>query len=169
MFYNHRKQNQLSIEEQIMVKEIIFMVEEAPEGGYTAQALGYSIFTEADTWDELKEAVQDAVRCHFDENEKPAVLRLHPACGPRRGHAGMRLPRDLSGEELASLLQRYSYEITRQTGSHMRLTTLQEGEHHITIPRHASLRVGTLNAILKDVAQHLGIERDALVNSLLEK
>lgn len=60
-----------------MAKEIIFMVEEAPEGGYTAQALGYSIFTEADTWDELKEAVQDAVRCHFDENEKPTVL-LYP-------------------------------------------------------------------------------------------
>jgi hypothetical protein len=60
-----------------MLKEIIFMVEEAPEGGYTAQALGYAIFTEADTWDELKEAVQDAVRCHFDENEKPTVLRLH--------------------------------------------------------------------------------------------
>jgi hypothetical protein len=60
-----------------MAKEIIFMVEEAPEGGYTAQALGYSIFTEADTWDELKEAVQDAVRCHFDESEKPTVLRLH--------------------------------------------------------------------------------------------
>ena len=54
-----------------MLKEIIFIVKEAPEGGYTAQALGYSIFTEADTWDELREAVQDAVRCHFDENEKP--------------------------------------------------------------------------------------------------
>jgi hypothetical protein len=60
-----------------MLKEIIFVVEEAPEGGYTAQALGYSIFTEADTWDELKEAVQDAVRCHFDDDEKPTVLRLH--------------------------------------------------------------------------------------------
>lgn len=60
-----------------MLKEIIFVVEEAPEGGYTAQALGYSIFTEADTWDELKEAVQDAVRCHFEENEQPALLRLH--------------------------------------------------------------------------------------------
>jgi predicted RNA binding protein YcfA (HicA-like mRNA interferase family) len=81
----------------------------------------------------------------------------------------MRLPRDLSGEELAGLLQRYGYEITRQTGSHMRLTTLQEGEHHITIPRHPSLRVGTLNAILKDVAQHLAIDRDTLVKTLLEK
>jgi hypothetical protein len=60
-----------------MLKEIIFLVEQAPEGGYTAQALGYSIFTEADTWDELKEAVQDAVRCHFEENEKPALVHLH--------------------------------------------------------------------------------------------
>jgi hypothetical protein len=49
-----------------MLDEIIFLVQEAPEGGYTAQAVGHSIFTEADTWDELKEAVQDAVRCHFD-------------------------------------------------------------------------------------------------------
>jgi len=56
--------------------EIIFLVEEAPEGGYTAQALGYSIFTEADTWDELKEMVQDAVRCHFEDNQQPQIVRL---------------------------------------------------------------------------------------------
>jgi hypothetical protein len=60
-----------------MLKEIIFMVEEAPEGGYIAQALGYSIFTEADTWDELKEMVQDAIRCHFEDHEQPALMRLH--------------------------------------------------------------------------------------------
>lgn len=49
------------------MNEIIFLVEEALEGGYTARALGESIFTEADTWEELKVAVQDAVLCHFDE------------------------------------------------------------------------------------------------------
>ena len=81
----------------------------------------------------------------------------------------MRLPRDLGGEELAVLLRRHGYQVTRQTGSHMRLTTLQGGEHHVTIPRHKPLRVGTLNAILKDVAQHLGLEREALPRSLLEK
>ena len=59
-----------------MLKEVIFLVEEAPEGGYVARALGYSIFTEADTWEELKEAVQDAVRCHFEEDERPALLHL---------------------------------------------------------------------------------------------
>lgn len=59
-----------------MLKEVIFLVEEAPEGGYVAQALGYSVFTEADTWEELKEAVQDAVCCHFEEDERPALLHL---------------------------------------------------------------------------------------------
>jgi predicted RNA binding protein YcfA (HicA-like mRNA interferase family) len=80
----------------------------------------------------------------------------------------MKLPRDLGGEDLAALLRQHGYEITRQTGSHLRLTTQQGGEHHITIPRHNSLRIGTLNAILKDVAQHLGIDRDALIKSLLD-
>jgi len=81
----------------------------------------------------------------------------------------MRLPRDLSGDQVAALLRRYGYEVTRQTGSHMRLTTTQEGEHHVTIPRHASLRVGTLSAILGDVAQHLGIPKPALVEALFGK
>jgi predicted RNA binding protein YcfA (HicA-like mRNA interferase family) len=79
----------------------------------------------------------------------------------------MRLPRDLGGERLAVLLRRYGYEVTRQTGSHMRLTTQRGGEHHVTIPRHSPLRVGTLNAILKDVAQHLDMERDELLEALL--
>ncbi len=78
----------------------------------------------------------------------------------------MRLPRDLGGEELAVLLRRYGYEVTRQTGSHMRLTTTLGGEHHITIPRHKPLRVGTLSGILRDVAQHLGISRQELVETL---
>jgi dephospho-CoA kinase len=60
-----------------MDKEIIFLVEEAAEGGYTARALGESIFTEADSLEELKAMIQDAVRSHFDEQEKPPVIRLH--------------------------------------------------------------------------------------------
>ena len=60
-----------------MPSEIIFSVEEAPEGGYTAVALGYSIVTEADTLAELREMVRDAVRCHFEEGEWPPVIRLH--------------------------------------------------------------------------------------------
>ncbi len=58
-------------------KEIIFSVEEAPEGGYTAHALGFSIITEADTWEELKEMVRDAVHCAFEEGNVPPVIRLH--------------------------------------------------------------------------------------------
>ena len=78
----------------------------------------------------------------------------------------MRLPRDLCGKELADLLKRYGYEVTRQTGSHIRLTTTEGGEHHITIPHHKSLRVGTLSAILRDVAEHLGISRQTLQETL---
>ncbi len=59
------------------MNEIIFMVEEAPEGGFTARALGYSIFTEADTLDELKEAAQEAVRAHFENGKQPHIIRLH--------------------------------------------------------------------------------------------
>jgi predicted RNA binding protein YcfA (HicA-like mRNA interferase family) len=63
----------------------------------------------------------------------------------------VRLPRDLSGVQLAHALERYGYRVTRQTGSHLRLT-LAEGEgHHLTIPAHANLRVGTLNSILRAV------------------
>jgi len=58
-------------------EEIIFTVQESPEGGYEARALGHSIFTEADTIEELKAMVQDAVRCHFDETSRPLVIRLH--------------------------------------------------------------------------------------------
>jgi hypothetical protein len=57
--------------------EIIFSVEESPEGGYEARALGYSIFTQADTMDELKRNVREAVHCHFDDGEAPRVVRLH--------------------------------------------------------------------------------------------
>ena len=57
--------------------EIIFAVEESPDGGYEARALGHSIYTQADTLDELKGMVRDALRCHFDEGDRPKVIRLH--------------------------------------------------------------------------------------------
>ncbi len=59
------------------MSELIFLVEEAPEGGYSARALGESIFTEADSVTELHDRVRDAVRCHFEEGQAPRILRLH--------------------------------------------------------------------------------------------
>lgn len=59
------------------MNEIIFQVDEAPEGGYVAQALGHAIFTEAETLDELRSNVRDAVHCHFDEGQGPKLIRLH--------------------------------------------------------------------------------------------
>ena len=80
----------------------------------------------------------------------------------------MRLPRDLSGAELARALGRLGYEVTRQTGSHMRLTRSDGDEHHVTIPDHDPLKVGTLNSILRDVAAHLGLAREELLEKLFE-
>jgi len=75
----------------------------------------------------------------------------------------LKLPRDLAGHQLATLLRRYEYKITRQTGSHMRLTSTFAGsEHHITIPAHDPLKVGTLSGILADVANYLGMTRQKL-------
>ena len=81
----------------------------------------------------------------------------------------MRLPRDLSGNDLANALGQLGYVVTRQTGSHIRLTTSKSGEHHITIPRHDALRVGTMAAILSDVGEHLGMSREELVERLFAR
>lgn len=81
----------------------------------------------------------------------------------------MKLPRDLSGRDLAKRLELLGYSITRQTGSHLRLTTQRGGEHHVTIPVHEALRVGTLAAVLEMVGEHFGIERTALVEQLFGK
>jgi predicted RNA binding protein YcfA (HicA-like mRNA interferase family) len=82
----------------------------------------------------------------------------------------LRLPRDLSGHDLISLLKPYGYRVTRQVGSHVRLESTLRGEaHHITIPAHHSLRLGTLNAILSDAAQYLKIDRSDLLRQLFGK
>ncbi len=81
----------------------------------------------------------------------------------------MKLPRDVSGEELARLLGKYGYKTTRQTGSHLRLTTTLKGrEHHITIPRHSPLKIGTMSGILKDVASYLEFTYQQLVDELFK-
>jgi predicted RNA binding protein YcfA (HicA-like mRNA interferase family) len=81
----------------------------------------------------------------------------------------MRLPRDISGDRLSKTLKILGYSVTRQTGSHMRLTTQERGEHHITVPNHDPLRVGTLAGILDDVAAHFDLSRDDLIDRLFER
>jgi len=80
----------------------------------------------------------------------------------------MKLPRDLSAEDLVQKLKYLGYRVTRQTGSHIRLTSAQKGEHHITIPNHNPLRVGTLSAILTDIGEHFSMTRDECIQKLLE-
>lgn len=74
----------------------------------------------------------------------------------------MKLPRDCSGAELARRLARLGYAASRQTGSHVRLTTREGGEHHVTIPAHDPLKIGTLNSILRIVANHHRLSREDL-------
>ncbi len=79
----------------------------------------------------------------------------------------MKLPRDVSGEELALRLARFGYRLVRQTGSHMRLVSSYRGaEHRLTIPRHGVIRVGTLHQILREIAEYLDLDRDALLRAL---
>jgi len=76
----------------------------------------------------------------------------------------VRTPRDLDGSRLIQRLGKLGYEQTRQSGSHVRLTRQSDdGEQHVTIPLHSPLRVGTLNAILSDVAAQLGVSKDELI------
>lgn len=81
----------------------------------------------------------------------------------------MKLPRDLSGADLAKALGKLGYKVTRRTGSHIRLTTDLPSQHHVTVPAHESLRVGTLSAIIGDVAAHLKLDRDELLRRLFQQ
>jgi len=79
----------------------------------------------------------------------------------------LKLPRDLSGSDLVKLLGRYGYESTRQAGSHIRLESKIRGtQHHVTVPAHKNITIGTLAAILTDVAQYLQMSRSQLERQL---
>jgi len=78
----------------------------------------------------------------------------------------MKLPRNLSGADLAKALKKLGYVVTRQKSSHIRMTAQQNGQHHVTIPDHDPVKVGTLADILKDVADHFGLQRDELLDQL---
>lgn len=78
----------------------------------------------------------------------------------------MKVPRGLSAKDLVKRLKPYGYEVTRQVGSHMRLTTMQKGQHHITIPAHRILTIGKVNAVVWDVVRHFGVPRKEVVNEL---
>lgn len=80
-----------------------------------------------------------------------------------------KLPRDISGRELAKLLNIYKYEIEREKGSHIRLgSTHKQSEHKITIPDHQPIKIGTLNNILNDISDYLKISKQELINELFK-
>ncbi len=81
----------------------------------------------------------------------------------------MRIPRDISGVDLIKKLKPFGYTISRQTGSHIRITTAMKGLHHITIPDHKPLRIGTISTIFLEVAQHFNLSKEELIRQLFEK
>lgn len=78
----------------------------------------------------------------------------------------MKIPRNLSGKDLVKKLEKFGYEATRQVGSHIRLTTHKKGTHHITIPHHKPMKIGTLSAILKDVGAHFNLSKDEVIEEI---
>ena len=79
----------------------------------------------------------------------------------------MKIPRDINCEKLVKLLKKLEYIETRQRGSHLRLTRkYSDGEHHITIPNHDPIKIGTLNSILNDISSHIGITKQQLIEKL---
>jgi predicted RNA binding protein YcfA (HicA-like mRNA interferase family) len=76
---------------------------------------------------------------------------------------------DLSAQELVKALEHLGYEVSRQTGSHIRITTRRNGEHHVTIPAHDPIKVDTLNAILRDIADHADLRREELLEELFSE
>jgi len=80
----------------------------------------------------------------------------------------VKLPKDLSSDDLIKSLSALGYQITHQTGSHIRLTTQEKGEHHLIIPAHDPIKTGTLNNILRSVAEHFNLSRDELLKRLFE-
>lgn len=81
----------------------------------------------------------------------------------------MKIPRDLNGDELARRLQRYGYALHHQTGSHIILKTLQNGEHTLSVPNHKPLKIGTLNALFNDIADHLSLDKQTVAGRLLSR
>jgi predicted RNA binding protein YcfA (HicA-like mRNA interferase family) len=80
-----------------------------------------------------------------------------------------KIPRDISGKDLAKLLSKYGYKITRQTGSHIRLTSNLAGlTHQITIPHHSQIKIGTLNKILNEIAGYLKTDKESIVKELFK-
>ena len=81
----------------------------------------------------------------------------------------MKLPRNLNAKDLIKSAEKLGYVATRQVGSHIRMTTQQNGQHHITIPNHNPIRIGTLSSILGDIAAHFKTSKEEMISLLFNK
>ncbi len=129
--------------------EIIFEVRDAEEGGYYARALGHAIFTEAETWDELRVNVLEATFLHFeDEHAQPRLVQLHYV---KDELIPVELPRG-AGQSAIRLLEHLGYVAVRQKGSDVRLRHPGLPVHSITSPKHNPMKTGTFHSLIVEVA-----------------
>jgi hypothetical protein len=126
--------------------ELLFEVSQEADGGYCAECLTEHIFTQGDTWDDLRANVKEAVAAFYFDREGPDCRTV--ALGSRRdARAAMKLPRDLAGKHLASVLcRKWGYQEVHQAGSQVILDTGDPSPQRISIPSHTSLRLGTLSS-----------------------
>ena len=145
--------------------EIIFEVtEDEVDGGYSASALGHGIHTQGDSVEEIRSNVKEAVDCYFDDTmPRPKLIRC-TSCGTR--FSWHEMPRNVSGAILQASLRRLGYETMRQRGSHVRITTQLNGEHHEVIPMHNPIGAKTLSSILKSIARHHEVNVEELLREL---
>ena len=150
-----------------LLGEIIFVVTEDPERGFTARALGQAIFTEADDLGTLRERVRDASAATstragllggYGSTSCATTSSPYDPASPRRHKREARLG------ALSTRLRR-----DPPNRQHMRLTTVERGERHVTVPRHDPLRIGTLGAIFSEVAAHFETSRDELLDRLFDE
>jgi len=130
----------------------VFDVVQEADGGYCAECLTENIFTEGDTWDDLRRNVIEATNAFFFDQPRPEQVRLHLGSG-RNPVCGMRVPRDVSGAHRAdTLCRRWQYTVVHQVGSHVILETSEPFHQRISIPDHDPLRLGTFISILRSPA-----------------
>ena len=146
--------------------ELVFEVVQEADGGYCAECLTESIFTQADSWDELRRNVIEAVNAFYFDRTAPASVRLHLVRDEvlsvaRRSRAISRA----NNSQMFCASTGNTFGV-HQVGSHIILETSAPSHHRIAVPAHQALRVGTLNSILRSVAQHKGVTREAILDTL---
>jgi predicted RNA binding protein YcfA (HicA-like mRNA interferase family) len=147
------------------VNELVFEVTQDADGGFSAECLSESIFTQADTWDELRANVREAVEAFTLTGRNPAESGF-TLSGTKCSRLDEAPPRFERTRACRRPCRHWGYIVVNQVGSPGILQTDEPTSHRAAVPAHKALRVGTLSAILRDVAEHKGVSRQSILESV---